>query len=1114
MVLSQGFSDSGAPDGYNGRSYFSNDQEATFPRSAANIHVPKAPASHLFMKRFFLIAALLAATTSIHAGLVGHWTFENGSLADSRGNFDSLVLEGDAAIEGGALDINGFGTDSTGWAHASALPGSPPIQDKTLVSWITLQGLNDVAQHGAALSIDLQAGDRFDGIVFGERNANRWMNGSSNFQRTPPEQFDQTQISEETTAPSPSIIKLAISYEGLGGGQVRITGYRNGEIMGTYESGSFATWAPGEYEMLFGPRHSNPNAIGALDALVHEARLYDTALTQSEIQALGLTVNTDSDNDDLLDQWEQETAGNLTDLNGKGVGPGPGGGTGDFDGDGLLDKNEFTASTNPKVVDTDGDTLSDGAESTGAGARPPTSPIRADTDSDGLNDLVETNDGTFNGETDTGTNPTVADTDDDGYEDGLEVTSLHSNPLNPAEPTLAQSLLGHWIFEAGSELKDLKGNFPDVILEGDAAVVNGALNINGTGTTATGWAHTGAGGLPISNKTLVSWITLEGLEDVAKSGAPMSLDSVLTDKFDGIVFAERNVNRWMNGSSGFQRTPVDQFDQTALSEETTTGTQIMLAITYQSLGDGQVQISGYRNGEPMGQYDTGNFATWAEGEQEVLFGPRHTSPATNGALDALVHEARLYGKAASPADIQALFAAGPVLGTDVDSDSLADAWEISFAGNLTSLNGKGPGPGPGAGTGDFDGDGLLDNAEQTKGTNPIQSDTDGDTLNDGAEVTGAGARPPTAPTKSDTDSDGLSDLVETHDGTFNGPADTGTNPVVADTDGDGFSDGFEVTTPGADPLNPAKPGFDGALFGHWTFEAGSELKDLTGNFPDLILEGDAAILNGALDINGEATTATGWAHSGAGGLPIGSKTLVSWITLQGLEDTAKAGATMALDSAVTDKFDGIVFAERNINRWMNGSSNFFRSPPDQFDLAELSEETAPTPEGTMIMLAITYQDLGGNQVEITGYRNGETMGTYTSGSFATWAAGEQEVLFGPRHTSPNTNGALDALVHEARLYGKAATPAEILTLFNTGPVGGEPLAFTNIVVDRAAGTVDVTWTSKPGMTYRLEYSDTLAAWIEETDNYPTGGATGPRTTYRFTGIPPTTLARYFRAIEE
>ncbi len=1066
------------------------------------------------------VAAVLACfaicvSDACRADLVGHWTFENGSLADSTGNFDELVLEGDAVIVDGALDVNGFDADATGWARASALPTSAPIADKTLVAWITLESLSDLVRTGAPIAIDMQVGDRFDAIVFAERNPNRWMNGSSSWQRTPAEQFDQIDISEETEAPSPSIVQLAVTYEGLGGGQVRITGYRNGQIMGSYQIGNFATWAAGEYEILFGPRHSNPGPIGALDALIHEARIYDTALTQAEIQGLQLTDNADTDNDGLPDHWEMTTAGNLTDLNGKGAGPGPGAGSGDFDGDGLLDKDELVVNADPTKTDTDGDGLSDGDEVKGAGARPPTSPTRADTDGDGLSDAAETNDGSFNGPADTGTNPTLADTDEDGYDDGLEVLELSTNPLSPAEPTFEQALYGHWTFEAGFELKDMTGRFPDVILEGDATVSNGALNINGAEQTSTGWAHTGAGGLPIASKTLVAWVTIEGLEDVAKTGSPMALDSVLIDKFDAIVFAERNFNRWMSGSSFFSRTPVEQFDHIEISEETETGNRIMLAITYEDVGDGFVQITGYRNGEMMGQYDIANFARWAAGEQEVLFGPRHTSPpVTHGALDALIHEARLYGKAATPEDIQALFAAGPVVGSDQDGDGLTDAWEMQFAGNLTDFNGKGTGPGPGAGTGDFDGDGLLDIDEMTRGTDPTNTDTDGDGLSDGAEVAGAGQRPPTSPTKADTDNDGLNDNVETNDGSFNGPDDTGTNPVVADTDEDGFSDGDEVIRLASNPLDPASPGLEGALVGHWTFEAGSDLKDLTGNFPDLVLEGAAAIANGALDIDGEGFTAIGWAHTGAGGVAIGNKTLVSWISLQGLEDVASQGSPMALDSAVTDKFDAIVFGERNFNRWMNGSSNFLRTPAEQFENIELSEEFEPTPDGTMIMLAITYKDLGGGQVEITGYKNGEVMGSYTSGNFATWAAGEQEVLFGPRHTSPGTHGALDALIHEARLYSKAATAGEIQALFDAGPVGGASLVFTDIVVNLPAGTVDVTWISTPGKTYRLEFSDDLKTWFEDVDSYPTGGATGPRTTYRFSGIPAGTVTRYFKAIQE
>lgn len=229
-----------------------------------------------------LVLLLFGAAPSATAALVGHWTFDGDSLADSTGNFGNLILHGNAAVSNGALDINGSGTTASGWASTPG--GGIALGSKTLVSWITLQGLNDVAQHGAAMSIDSITVDKFDGIVFGERNANRWMNGSSNFFRSPADQFDQTAVSVETGIGS--VIKLAISYESLGGDQVRITGYRNGDLMGSYTSGAFATWAAGDQEILFGPRHTSPATNGALDALVHEARLYDTALSQLEIQAL------------------------------------------------------------------------------------------------------------------------------------------------------------------------------------------------------------------------------------------------------------------------------------------------------------------------------------------------------------------------------------------------------------------------------------------------------------------------------------------------------------------------------------------------------------------------------------------------------------------------------------------------------------------------------------------------------------------------------------------------------------------------------------------------------------------------------------------------------------
>lgn len=952
-----------------------------------------------------LLAATLFASFS-KAALVGQWTFENGSLADTTGNFADIVLEGNASLSNGALDINGSGTTATGWAHASALPASSAISNKTLVSWITLQGLDPVARHGGAIAIDMQSGDRFDAIVFGERDVNRWMNGSSNFQRTPAGQFDQA-VALETVAPSPSIIQLAISYQDLGGGQVRITGYRDGIQMGQYQIGYFVTWAPGEYEIIFGPRHTTNNSVthGALDALIHEGRLYNTALTQAEIQALELFVPGDTDSDGLNDQWELANTQppNLTDLNGLEAGPGPGANTGDFDGDGSLDINELANNTNPTNKDTDGD---------------------------GLNDNVETGTGIFVNAGDAGTNPRNIDSDGDGLSDGQEVTgSLHYPKavigLNPK----FYYRLDETSTSAG--VIDAMGSAAPGSYNGD--YINGPAMVGGPGPVEAfgGIALPGVGGAA----NLAHYSNNAG-HIVLGPGSNYGANNITVALFLKAGSAQGGDRIFTNNLA----------DNTKSFQIVTANDGLVLAIDPSASGANAERTL---------------FLEDNSGPDRRLIDPNagwfHVVASTSGATGPeRASNFRLW-----------------INGID-RTDNLkpnVTGWGINT--NFAKIGGRRDNP-----TDSTTHSGAQD--EVSIWLDRVLTETEVQSL-----WTAARAVTPA------------------------------TDPTKVDTDGDGFSDGIEVNVLKSDPLNPLLPGFSGSLLGHWTFESGSELKDLTGNFPDVILEGDAAIADGALNINGTGTTATGWARSGAGGKSaIGSKTLVSWITLQGLEDVARHGAPMALDSPARDIFDAIVFAERDSNRWMNGSSNFQRTPPGQFDDGAVSVETAPTPAGTKVMLAITYADLGGGQVQITGYRNGVQMGTYSSGFFAQWPAGDQEVLFGPRHTSPGTNGALDALVHEARLYGKAATAAEIMTLFTNGPVGGEPLEFTGIVYNAAAGTADVEWVSKPGKTYRLEWSSDLTTWIETDDSYPTGGAIGNRTTYRFEGIPPNEGKRFFQAIEE
>ena len=104
-------------------------------------------------------------------------------------------------------------------------------------------------------------------------------------------------------------------------------------------------------------------------------------------------------------------------------------GEGDSDGDGLADlwEKKFNLSTeddgsidpnNGPNGDPDEDGLTN-LEENGAG----TSPIKSDTDADGLSDAVEDNGGTFVSLTKTGTSPVNPDSDGDGLLDGVE------NPL-------------------------------------------------------------------------------------------------------------------------------------------------------------------------------------------------------------------------------------------------------------------------------------------------------------------------------------------------------------------------------------------------------------------------------------------------------------------------------------------------------------------------------------------------------------------------------------------------------------------------------------------------------------------------------------------------------------
>lgn len=113
---------------------------------------------------------------------------------------------------------------------------------------------------------------------------------------------------------------------------------------------------------------------------------------------------------------------------------------------------------------------------------------------------------------------------------------------------------------------------------------------------------------------------------------------------------------------------------------------------------------------------------------------------------------------------------------------------------------------------DQDMDGLLNQDEAKRGTNPNLSDSDGDGRSDGAEVLSGGDPLDPSALYVDTDGDGLSNSFEeskgfnpnSNDSDGDGLRDdlelvVGSNPLKIDSDGDGVSDGREYDL-NTDPL--------------------------------------------------------------------------------------------------------------------------------------------------------------------------------------------------------------------------------------------------------------------------------------------------------------------------
>jgi hypothetical protein len=462
---------------------------------------------------------------------------------------------------------------------------------------------------------------------------------------------------------------------------------------------------------------------------------------------------TDSDGDGLRDDWETGFFGNLVQT-----------GSGDFDSDGLTNLEENTRQTDPTDTDTDNDGLLDGAEVT----THQTDPGKNDSDGDGLRDGDEVN--VYQ------TNAAQRDTDSDTFSDYDEVR-LFSDPKSaPSVPR--NTTIGLFTGGNAGEGLDLQGTFP-------YALDNAAEGVAGGQAGDALFTPEGAEGTAVitGNKTLI-WNA-----GILYGDTPEDL--VLADVMNSISWSDWNA-RIPNVRLNFSNLVVGAtYKMQLLFAEQAWPRGFDVAINGARVADDFAPVFYQGGGFPLAYPDnrgvvlTHTFVARANNVDAYLDGRGTTTPEFtdhNAIINAVTLEL-----VSSPAD--------------TDSDSLPDAWEITYFGNLAQT-----------GTQDPDNDTLSNATEFADGTNPNAADSDSDGLTDSQEKTSG-----TASYLSDSDFDGLTDGAEvnTHQ----------TNPLSIDTESDGVLDGAEIAQGRNPKVSEAK-----VLVRSFTGGDAGEGLDLDGTF--------------------------------------------------------------------------------------------------------------------------------------------------------------------------------------------------------------------------------------------------------------------------------------------